>query len=149
MSMNPSKTDTTLNIDYLKKESLVLEISDLERISIQNHRVWIFITLFSPFVLGILFRFIIWDLYSAFAASIIIFGSIIYNARKVIKNIPKSPYFFDTIAFYPNEIVMKKKRQVKTLKLNPPYLFDLVINQKEERTVVEIENFGVPLLVFN
>jgi hypothetical protein len=44
---------------------------------------------------------------------------------------------------------MKKGKEIKTLNLKPLYLFDLVINQKEKRTVVEIENFGERLLVFS
>jgi hypothetical protein len=145
--MNPSRTNTTLNIEYTEKESLILEISDLERKNIKHYRIWSFITLSSSFVLLLISQVIIWNFYSALVAIVFIFA-VIYNYLKVIKSKAKLPYFFDTVTFYPNEIVMKKEGQVETLKLNPPYLFDLVINQKDERTIVEIENFGKRLLVF-
>lgn len=101
-------------------------------------------------VLSLLFSLIAGGLFlypEAIFPFIMILIGFIFSILKV-KGLLQTAYFFDEVCFLPNEIELTKNKEIHTLDFKPPYLIDLVVDQSEKRTRIDLEYFGQRLLTF-
>jgi hypothetical protein len=151
--MKSIQTNSTLDINYIPNQSLVLKKNKIEGINQGKHYFWVVLSIvLFLIVLGSSFLLLIEEL--LLLPSILFFfimtfiGFIISISRSLKKYFPQTAYFFDEVKFQPNQIEFTKSKETKILAFEVPYLIHLVVNQSEIRTRIDLEYFGQRLLTF-
>lgn len=141
-------TNKTLQIDYVLNESLTLSKNKIEGQNRLKFYFWLITALIASFAVfsDFLFAFVSASYFDM--VLIISIGVLILSIIQFMRYMPQTKYFFDKVSFQPNQIELTKNKETHTLDFKPPYSIDLVIDQSEKRTRIDLEYFGERLLTF-
>lgn len=141
---------STLDIDYIRDESLTLKVSDLELKNNKNYQIWRFVgiilTILCITLLSLIFNFLFEFNITTFIILLIItlVGSTIYAIRKAMSLYQSMPYTFNSITFQPTEIIIDETKY----EMQPPFMFSLFLNQARNRPTISLENFDSEIVYF-
>lgn len=142
---------STLDIDYIRDESLTLKVSDLELKNNKNYQIWRFVgiilTILCITLLSLIFNYFLFEFnITTFIILLIItlVGSTIYAIRKAMSLYQSMPYTFNSITFQPTEIIIDETKY----EMQPPFMFSLFLNQAKNRPTISLENFDSEIVYF-
>lgn len=131
---------STLDIDYVRGESLTLKVSDLEQENIKQHQLWTIVTAILVLIFFLLFStFFNFFLENWYWGILFLTGlfPIAYAAKKVMSSQSETSYTFDKMEFIPTAIIINNTQEIE---LKPPFLIDLILSQGSNRPSIELRN---------